>query len=91
MGKFHDSGLEYDVRLRLKPEQREKLATSMEKPAGPRVGYPVDDESGFGNFFDDPVRGVRVAAAWVLGAGLADSSKAGAELRHSLALSIADP
>jgi len=42
----------------LKPEQREKLAARMEQPArGGRAGYPVDDESGFGYFYDEPHHG----------------------------------
>lgn len=45
----------------LKPEQREKLAIMMQNPPGRRAGYPVDDESGFGYFFDQPHHGEEVA------------------------------
>jgi Spy/CpxP family protein refolding chaperone len=39
----------------LKPEQRQKLAARMsEGPGSRRFGYPVDDESGVGYFFDGP-------------------------------------
>ena len=42
----------------LKPEQREKLATIMERPMmGRRAGYPVDDETGFGYFYNEPHHG----------------------------------
>jgi Spy/CpxP family protein refolding chaperone len=42
----------------LKPEQREKLASRMDQGArGAKTGYPVDDESGFGYFFDEPHHG----------------------------------
>lgn len=41
----------------LKPEQREKLAATMQNPHGRRAGYPVEDESGFGYFFDQPHHG----------------------------------
>lgn len=42
----------------LKPEQREKLAARMEQSTrGAKAGYPVDDESGFGYFYDEPHHG----------------------------------
>lgn len=40
---------------------------------------------------DDPVRNVRVAAAWALRSSLDPTSRAGAELRHSMALHADQP
>jgi len=40
----------------LKPEQRDKLAARMDRPGPGRVGYPVDDESGVGYFFNEAQR-----------------------------------
>ncbi len=67
---------------------RTECVRALEQPAG--AGVP-DVVSALRRSLDDPVRGVRVAAAWALGAGLADSSRAGAELRHSLALNADQP
>jgi hydrophobic/amphiphilic exporter-1 (mainly G- bacteria), HAE1 family len=40
VGKFHDKGLEYDVRMRLKPEQRD-LKSAFRETKVPNTGNPI--------------------------------------------------